>query len=71
MEYIDTIEGETIGVNNCSLDVLFNLVLNNLEYYEHLDDPILRCLSNCAQLDKLIESNQTKAIVFFFFVEKL
>ena len=71
MEGYETIGNEDIKFNNCSLDVLFKFVLNNLEYYEHINDPIFQCLSNFEQLDKLIQFNQTKAVMFFFFVEKL
>ena len=71
MEDYETIGNEDIKFNNCSLDVLFKFVLNNFEYYEHINDPIFQCLSNFEQLDKLIQFNQTKAVMLFFFVEKL
>ena len=69
MEDYETIGNEVTKFNNCSLDVLFKFVINNLEYYEQFDDQIFQCLSNFEQLDKLIEFNQTKGVIFFF-VEK-
>ena len=58
------------GINKYSLDILFKFLSNKLEYYEFIKDPILQCLLEY-QFDQLIESEQSKDVIFFFFVEKL
>ena len=66
----DIYQPET-GINKCSLDILFQFLSNKLEYYEHINDPILQALSNWDKFDHIIESEQSKDVLFFFFVEKL
>ena len=72
---MEEIENEELGItdtgiNKFSLDILFKFLLNKLEYYEFINDPILQCLSNCNKFNQLIKTEDSKAVIFFFFVEK-
>ena len=72
---MEEIENEELGItdtgiNKFSLDILFKFLLNKLEYYEFINDPILQCLSNCNKFNQLIKTKDSKAVIFFFFLEK-
>ena len=72
---MEEIENELIyetdtGINKYSLDNLFQFLSTKLEYYEFINDPILQCLLDCNQFDRMIKSEKSKSVIFFFFVEK-
>ena len=72
---MEEIENELIyetdtGINKYSLDNLFKFLSTKLEYYEFINDPILQCLLDCNQFDRMIKSEKSKSVIFFFFVEK-
>lgn len=72
---MEEIENELIyetdtGINKYSLDNLFKFLSTKLEYYEFINDPILQCLLDCNQFDRMIKSEKLKSVIFFFFVEK-
>ena len=72
---MEEIENELIyetdtGINNYSLDNLFKFLSTKLEYYEFINDPILQCLLDCNQFDRMIKSEKSKSVIFFFLSKK-
>ena len=57
-------------VNKSSINNIFPLIINNSEYYEHFQDPILECLNSLEDINTLLELNIPKILEFFFLREK-
>ena len=53
-----------------SIKVLFTFLNNSLEFYEQVEDPISKCLSNLNQIQFILDMEEKNSI-FFFFVGKL
>ena len=58
-------------INKFSLEILFAFFINSLEYYEQVEDPFSKCLTNFKQIEYILGMEEKKSIFFFFFLEKL
>lgn len=58
-------------INKFSLKFLFDFCVKSLEYYEFIVDPISKCLFDFKQIKDILDTKETKNIIFFFFCEKL